>query len=227
MPRDKTHSTFVIFGSVRIRLRKIRDSKVYTKIRSRTKGWPGADRFSRLFSHAARSGKIHTTSHEKPTTHAKNFAMVSATEMSRSSSADASRSSPLSWNHGLPDDNGLDTDEKKSQNNPAGRDSKFEIHVTRGVHVDVESVKSRKSDPETGGNTKRGRTDDNDAPVRPFLPASPPPGRGRISELSLEGRQGKPSMTLSPKKSSQRMSNGPNDMKWISNDHHWFSYVFV
>ncbi len=82
----------MIYGGVRIWLRKCKDSKVYAKIRSRTKDWPGANRFSGLFSRAARSRVRGESEKETPAK------MLNVTDTSNSSS-EPSRQSPLPWGH--------------------------------------------------------------------------------------------------------------------------------
>jgi hypothetical protein len=220
----------MIYGGVRIWLRQVRNSKLYGTIRSRTKNWPGVDGFSALFSRVAvGSGRKRTASSSEKPAPSKKFAMQSYTETSNSnSSSDPSRSSPVPWGHES-SARRPGTNARRGDLSPAEMDSQFGIYVSRGIKVDVESVRSRESDPETvveiGGGSKHYRTD-SETPLGPFLLDSPPHAiHARISELPSEERQRRErrSMMFVPplQNPTQRQGgspDGPNLTKWISDD---------
>ncbi len=103
-------------------------------------------------------------------------------------------------------------------------DPEFGIQVTRGIKVDVESVKSRESDPDTiETEAKHGRAD-GEALLGPFLhgSSSQTPNLGQVSELPAEGRPSRRLISQIPDNPQQRRSgtpDGPNDTKWIADDH--------
>lgn len=120
------------------------------------------------------------------------------------------------------------SDKTNSASRTASDPTGFGIQVTRGIQVDVESVKSRKSDdPETAetGAGKHSRTD-SETQLSPFLMESPSPSekensRGQVSELPSPSRQERQTIVQIPANAQHRQArspDGPNDTKWIVDD---------
>jgi hypothetical protein len=212
----------LIYGGGRIWLQKFKQSKACAWIRSRTKGWPVAAKFNALFSQINRS-RARTAS-EKATP-GKNLAMLNLNATSDSTS-EQGHSSPLSWGHPRLDSR-INTQVNSSNTTQSDTEPEIAIQVTRGIKVDVESVKSRNSEPETIETRSRHSRTDSEAGLGPFITDSPSQisNHGRISELpSGEGavRQSTLQSILHiPDHSQQKRSttlDDPNDTKWISND---------
>lgn len=206
----------MIYGGIKTWLRKCKNSKVYAKIGASTKDWPGADKFSGLFSRAGRS-RAHVTS-EKPWL-PKNLAKLGVTGTSNSS--EPSRQSRLPWGH-TRSDSPIDTRVNK-RDTRTNMDPEFGIQVTRGIRVDVESVKSRESDPETIETRGKHSRTDSEAQLGPFLMDSPPEKSScrRAAELPSHERPVRRSVLQIPDNPQQRRSgtpDGANDTKWINDD---------
>jgi hypothetical protein len=134
----------MIYGGMRIWLRKFKDSKSYARLQSRTQVWPRAKRISALFSWAAHSKNRSASEKRAP---GKTFATRNTTETSSPSSEQSNRS-PIPWQHD-PYDGHIDTNVERRDSARPEPDPEFGIQVARGIKVDVESVQSRDSDPET------------------------------------------------------------------------------
>jgi hypothetical protein len=208
----------MVYGGGRIWLRKSKQSRAYARIRSRTRGWPVADKFNALLSQITRS-RARTAS-EKPTP-GKNFAMLNVTNENNSTS-EPGRSSPLSWGHTQADSR-IATKIDGSEIARTDTEPEMGIQVTQGIKVDVESVKSRNSEPETFETGGRHSRTDSEAGLRPFMMDSPSQmsNHGRVSELPSGERSTRRSILRVPAHSQQRRSttlDSPNDTKWISDD---------
>jgi hypothetical protein len=203
-----------IYAGFRVWLRKVMSSKVYATIRPRTKDSLGANGRSGLFWRARR-GRDGPAFEQHSS--AKKFAMLSSTE-SNSSSSRPRRLSSLPWDFNHPGSR-IDTDVRSSNTYLAEMDSGLGIQVTRGIKVDVESVRSRQSDAETIGRSSENAGADSKVYLGPFLTESPHLGRG--SEMPTADRPIRQS-TLSPPADSQEIrsatTDGPNFTKWISAD---------
>lgn len=154
----------MIYGGLRIGLRKVRDSKVAARIRSRTIAWPGADRFIGLFTSSSRT-KVSGSSENF--TQSKAFARLNVTEAKSLSSA-CSPSSSLPCGHSC-----IKTDVTRSDAHVVEKGPQYAIHMTRCIKVDVGRISSGQSDPETavaGRNHNRG---EGELPLTPSLFKSP------------------------------------------------------
>jgi hypothetical protein len=208
----------IIYGGGRIWLRKFKHSKAYAAIRSRTKGWPVADKFNALISQITRS-RARTAS-EKPT-RGKNFAMMNVADKSNSTS-EPGLSSPLSWGHTHAGSR-IATEFNSGDTSYSDTEPEMGIQVIRGIKVDVESVKSRDSEPETFETGGRRSRSDSEARLGPFMMDSPSQisNHGRISDLPSGERSIRRPILRIPDSPQQRRSttlDGPNDTKWISDD---------
>jgi hypothetical protein len=196
----------IIYGGVRIWLRKLKASKVYARIESMIKGWPGADRINEPFSRAGRSrhGAISGNPKLGPSCATLNVAEPSHPLL------------PLPRAH-TRSGGRISTDVERSNNTPRVElDAEFGIQATRGIKIDFESVISNARDAEgakIGGKHSRA---DSEVQLGPILTDSPPgkPSHGQISELPSQERQ-----VHFPRDPRQRRSStrdGPNDTAWFS-----------
>lgn len=220
----------MIYGGLRLWLHSFKESKVYARIRARTRDWPGANRFSALFGSRTpwSSGRHGGNASSGNRTLAgdevggPNIAMAKTTDP-------ASRPSLLPWGHSRTasriDTNIKRSDTERGVTDPTG----FGIQVTRGIHVDVESVKRRESDGlqsfETVAGKEPSRTG-SEAQLGPLMtesPSKPASARGQVSELPSGPHQEKEKKTIlqipkDVRSREQRTSDGPNDTKWIADD---------
>jgi hypothetical protein len=197
----------IIYGGVRIWLRKLKASKMYARIQSMTKGWPGAGRINELFSRAGRSrhGAISGNPKLGPSCATLNVVEPSHPLL------------PLPRAH-TRSSGRISTDVKRSNTPRVELDAEFGIQVTRGIKIDLESVISNARDPEAakiGGKHSRA---DSEVQLGPFSTDSPhgKPNHGQISELPSQERQ-----VHFPRDPRQRRSSardGPNDITWFADD---------
>jgi hypothetical protein len=220
----------MIYGGVRIWIRSFKDSKTYSRMRERTRDWPGARRVSKLLSLVGRTR--HGTSASSSRTEKsrrsgrsadKDFMMLggsgNGTQMSGSSEGTRVQS-PVPWAHKRSDSR-IDTLAKRSDTPRAEMDPEFGIQVTRGIKVDVESVKSRESDPDTLVTASGHSRSDSEANLGPFMLESPTERtrHGTIAELpSNQDRYSTLNVPNYPEEMqhAQLSSDGKNDTKWIS-----------
>jgi hypothetical protein len=208
----------MIYGGIRIWLRKFMNSKVYTSLRSGTSNWPNASRHNGLFWRAHRGQDRAASEKHAP---ANKFASLSSTG-SKSSSSRASYVPPLRWdsNHA---GSRINTDVRSSHTHIAEMDAGQGIQVTRGIKVDVESVRSRPSAAETSGRSSEGAQADSEVYLGSFLTESP------SAKPHLERGLDMPSADRPIRKSSRSpptnahdirsvMADDPNFTKWISDD---------
>lgn len=177
----------MIYGGFTVLLRQSKDSKISASMRSKTKGWLGAKRFTRIFSCAAgtRSHTCHKKSARPPIS-----VVLGATE-SHASAAKQHTRSPTPWARHR-SENCFASNTDKSETQYAEMDSELDIHVTRGIRVPVERLESRESNPDTmGASTRHSRTD-SEAQLGPFMldtPCGKPAAKG-VAELPSQERQG-------------------------------------
>ena len=176
----------MIYGGFTILLRQFKDSKVSARMRSKTKGWSGAERFTRIFSWAART-RSHTC--DEKSAQPPIFGVLGATETNASAAEQHTRS-PTLWAHHKSESR-FASNVDKSEAQRAEMDSELGIHVTRGIRVEVESFESRESNPDTlVTSTQHSRTD-SEAQLGPFMLDTPSgkPAAKDIAELPSQERQ--------------------------------------
>jgi len=212
----------LIYGSGRIWLRKFKQSKACAWIRSRTKGWLSVNKFNALFSQINCS-RARTAS--KKATPGKDLAMLNLkarTQPKSDSTSEQGHSSPLSWGH-LRLGGRINTQVNSGDITHSDPEPKIAIQATRGTKVDVESVKSRNSEPETIETSGRHSRTDSEAGLGPSMMNSPSQtsNYGRILELPSGERSVRQSIFRIRDYSRQRQSTMlefPNDTKWFSDD---------
>jgi hypothetical protein len=203
----------IIYGGARIWLGKFKGSKADARIRSMTKGWPGADGIHELFSRAGRSrhGAISGSHKLGPSCATLNVADPSH------------QPSPLPRAHHTRSGGRISTNVKRSDTPQVELDAESGIQITRGFKIDFENVISNVRDPEgakIGG--KHSRADSEVHNSGPFLTDSPPgkPNHRQISELPSQERQVHSSTTTlrDPRQGRSSTPDGQNHTTWFADD---------
>jgi hypothetical protein len=132
----------MISGGLRIWVRKLKKSQLYTGLRSRTKNWPGANMLSALLSGVGRS---HSRSAFEKGALGKDFANQNAADRSGPPSQ-ASCQSPQLWRNQRSDSR-ADTSINRSDTDQAYTNPRYGIRVTQGIRVDVESRQEQRQRP--------------------------------------------------------------------------------
>ena len=195
----------MIYGGFTIWLRQFKDSKVYARMRSKTKDWSGAEKFSRIISRAARTRS--NTCHEKSA--GPPIVLVLDAPETKASAAEQHTRSPTPWAHHRSESHFAETQR-------AEMDSELGNHVTRGIRVRVDSFESGESNPDTiGTSTQHSRTD-SEARLDPSV-LDTPSGKPRakdVAKLPSQERQiWRDHQSQRPGTSDER-----NITKWISDD---------
>ncbi|ERF76976.1 hypothetical protein EPUS_02689 [Endocarpon pusillum Z07020] len=201
----------MIYGGFTVLLRQSKDSKVSARMRLKTKGWLGAERFTSIFSWAART-RSHTC-HEK-TAKPPISVVLGATESNASAVKQHTRSSTPWAHHGS--ENRFATNIDNSETQHAEMDSELGIHVTRGIRVEVESLESREGNPDSMGTSTQNSRTDSEAQLGQFMLDTPfgKPAAEDVAKL--------PSQEKQSRRDHQGQRPGTSDKrnvtKWISED---------
>jgi hypothetical protein len=207
----------MIYGGIRIWLRKFMSSKFYASLRSGTSNWLSANGYGGHFWRTHR-GQDRTASEK----HASAKKSTSLGSESKSSSVRASCVAPQRWNSNQAGSR-IDTNVRSSHTYLAEMGAGQGIEVTRGIKVNVESVRSRPSEAETIGRSSDGARTDSEVYLGSFLTESlsekPHLGRGLdMPSADRPIREPSRSVPTDAHETRSAMADDPNVTKWISDD---------